>query len=509
MRKIFALPPVGLRLKLVLSYLIVALGAILILAIAVSLAIQNYFAGAQKDQLHAQVDYLAAQIGHLYRASGEDWNGIPLQYIQTSDPTLLIITNQNEEPLLQRGPASLTISANDQSTLTQALKLALQGQETDGYMQGSNDSNSFTGYYVAEALHYNGQEDGQIIGAMVAAVPERYVQGSPPLQFLTNVNQAILVTSGVVALAVILFSLFLARRLTRPLESLTIAADQMRRGDYATRTNPPKSGDELERLTVTFNAMADTIESDVNELRRQEQLRRDLLANIAHDLATPLTAIQGFSEALADGVIADEEARQETAQLIGREVQRLRRLVSDVQDMSSLESGRARLELAPLDMQALVDETLAVIRPECEQGGITLRNEIDPQTAPVLADSDRITQVLLNLLDNARRHTPAGGTITVSARAAGSMLNVCVSDSGTGIDAADLPYIFERFYRVDRARTASEGGSGLGLSIVKAIITAHGGNISAESSLEQGTRIYFSLPLVSSGVQMSQGKQGL
>ena len=504
MRRFFALPSVGLRLKLVLSYLMVALGAILILAIAVSLAIQNYFAGAQKAQLNAQVEYLAAQIGHHYRADGEDWNRIPLQYIQTSDPTLLIITDQNEVPLLQRGPASLTISADDQSTLTQALKLALQGQETEGRLQGSNDSNSFMGYYVAETLHYNGQEDGQIIGAMVAALPERYVQGSPPLDFLVNVNQAILVTSAVVALLVILFSLFLARSLTRPLESLTFAADQMRRGDYTTRTNPPKSKDELERLAVTFNAMADTIESDVNELHHQEQLRRDLLANIAHDLATPLTAIQGFSEALADGVITDEEARQETAQLIGREVQRLRRLVSDVQDMSSLESGRARLELAPLDLHALVDETLAVIGSECEQEGITLRNEIDPKTAPVLADSDRITQVLLNLLDNARRHTPAGGTIAVSARPAGRMLSVYVSDSGTGIDAADLPYIFERFYRVDRARTASAGGSGLGLSIVKAIITAHGGSITAESSPGQGTRISFSLPLVTSGAELSE-----
>jgi signal transduction histidine kinase len=509
MRSIFTFPPSGLRLKLVLSYLFVALGAILILAIAVSIAIQNYFANAQRDQLHVQVENIAALIGNYYRANGEDWRGVPLQYFQTSDPTLLIITDQNEEPLLQRGPASLTISADDQSTLTQALRLALQGQETEGRLQGSNDSNSFTGYFIAETLHYNGQENGQIIGAMVAAVPERYLQGSPPLEFLANVNQAILVTSVIVALAVILFSLLLARSLTRPLESLTVAADQMRRGDYTTRTNPPKSKDELERLAVTFNAMADTIESDVNELRRQEQLRRDLLANIAHDLATPLTAIQGFSEALADGVIVDEEARQETAQLIGREVQRLRRMVSDVQDMTSLDSGRARLELAPLDLQALVDETLAVIGPECEQGGITLRNEIDPQTAPVLADSDRITQVLLNLLDNARRHTPAGGAIAVSAHPLGKMLRVCVSDSGTGIDAADLPYIFERFYRVDRARTASAGGSGLGLSIVKAIITAHGGTISAESSAGQGTRIYFSLPLVTSEVPSSQSTSGL
>src|SRR5436309_11266297 len=163
--------------------------------------------------------------------------------------------------------------------------------------------------------------------------------------------------------------------------------------------------------------------------------------------------------------------------------------------MTWLDSGRALLELALQDMQALIDETLEVIRPECEQAGIALRDEIDPQTVPVMADSDRITQVLFNLLDNARRHTPAGGNITISAQPMGEVLRVCVSDTGTGIDAADLPYIFERFYRVDRARTASAGGSGLGLSIVKAIITAHGGTVSAESSAAQGTRIYFSLPL--------------
>ena len=179
-------------------------------------------------------------------------------------------------------------------------------------------------------------------------------------------------------------------------------------------------------------------------------------------------------------------------------MQRLRRLVGDIQDMTSLESGRAHLDLAPLDLHSLVDETLAVMRPECEQAGITVQNEIVPTTPLVLADSDRITQVLLNLLDNARRHTPAGGKLTVGARPAGKMLTVCVSDTGTGIDPADLPHIFERFYRVDRARTASTGGSGLGLAIVKAIITAHGGTISAESSMGQGTRIQFSLPLAPS-----------
>src|SRR5260370_27216684 len=144
-------------------------------------------------------------------------------------------------------------------------------------------------------------------------------------------------------------------------------------------------------------------------------MRRDLIANIAHDLATPLTAIQGFSEALADDVITDPQERQDTAQLIGREVQRLRRLVSDMQQMTLLESGRIHLDQEPLDLQTLVNEVLEVIRPECEQVGISLHNEIAPTAPAVLADSDRMTQVLLNLLDNARRYTPAGGSITIGA----------------------------------------------------------------------------------------------
>jgi signal transduction histidine kinase len=246
--------------------------------------------------------------------------------------------------------------------------------------------------------------------------------------------------------------------------------------------------------------MADKIEADVNELRLQDQLRRDLIANIAHDLVTPLTAIQGYSEAIADEVIHDPQSRQETAQLIGREVQRLRRLVSDMQNMTVLESGQMSLELAPLNMHSLVDEVLGVIGPECEQAHIRLRNQIAPSAPLVLADSDRITQALLNLLDNARRHTPVGGSIGVSAQAiAGEQgkkwLDVVVSDTGSGINPADLPFIFDRFFRGDRARSGQHSGSGLGLSIVKTIILAHGGAVRAESTPGEGTRIGFTLPV--------------
>jgi len=493
----FSFPGFSLRTKLVLSYLLVALSAILILTIVVSLAVQNYFASWQKDQLQVRAENLAQQIGVAYRAQG-GWDNVYL-HIETDGPVLLVITDASGHQLNYLEPRGLPLNDDNEPVLTQALAQALHGQEVQGHIEAASNDNFFSGLDISVPLRYNGQANGQLIGALLLAVPEQYPNGFSPYAFLTNVNQAILLAGLLVALAVVICSFVMVRRLTRPLTALTQAAEQMKSGNYTQRVTPPKGKDELERLAVTFNAMADTIEADVNELRHQEQWRRDLLANIAHDLATPLTAIQGFSEALADNVITAPEARQETAQLIGREVQRLRRLVGEMQHMTSLESGRIQPELAPLDMHALVDETLAVIKPECEQAGICLYNEIAPTTPSVLADSDRITQVLLNLLDNARRHTPAGGKITVEAQLKGQMLLVSVRDTGTGISASDLPYIFERFYKVDRARSASgDRGSGLGLSIVKAIITAHGGTISAISEPGKGTCIQFSLPLVPS-----------
>jgi len=166
-------------------------------------------------------------------------------------------------------------------------------------------------------LYDGGQPNGALIGALLLAEPVQYPAGFSPYEFLANVDQVILITGIAIAVIVIIFSLWLARRLTQPLTSLTLAAEEMKGGNYAQRVVAPKSQDELGRLAVSFNAMAEKIESDVTELRRQEQMRRDLVANIAHDLVTPLTAIQGFSEALADDVISDPKARQETAQLIG------------------------------------------------------------------------------------------------------------------------------------------------------------------------------------------------
>ena len=481
MNKGFSLSKLSLRLKLVLSYLAVALGAIFILAIAVAIAVQNYFTTTQLEGLRQQAQFRAHQVVFAYTH-----NGFPMIRTAPDDPVLFAFVDVQGTRTCSGLQFLKQGSCND-STLTGAFSETLsKNKETDGTIQMVANNTTFSSLYVCMPLNYN----GQVVGAMFLTTP------AIAQYFSQQANLAIFVAGLIVSLLVIVFSFLFARSLTRPLASLTLAAEQMKQGKYTQRVEVPKTQDELGRLASTFNDMANTIEADVNELRQQERARRDLTANIAHDLATPLTAIQGFSEALADEVITDADERQETAQRIGREVQRLRRLVKDLQQMSSLESGHAQLDLAPLDMHTLVDETLNVIQPECEQTGITLHNEIVSGTPLVLADSDRITQVLLNLLDNARRHTPTGGSITVRAYRKDNALYIQICDTGIGIDSADLPHIFERFYRADRARSGgATSGSGLGLSIVKAILTAHGGNIWAESNPGQGTMITFTLPL--------------
>ncbi len=476
----------SLRVKLVLSYLLVTLAAILVMTFTIALTVQNYFTSTQLDGLRARATQFADQFADPLSTiitHGGPGNTLTRE---TRDPDLIVVADTTGRQLLCTQPASLLQGNCNDPTVKAALSHAVTQGEMHGYLQVSSGDSTFSSLYISEPIKY----DGNVVGALFLSQPE-----IDPNTFLQPVNKAILISGIIVSAVVILFSLLITRLLTRPVEALTVAAEQMKRGKYTERVAVPKTQDELGQLALTFNAMADTIESDVNELRRQDGMRRELIANIAHDLATPLTAVQGFSEALADDLISKPEARHETAQLIGREVQRLRRLVADMQQMSSLESGQIKLDLAPLDMYELVDETLAVLTPECEEAGIQVHNEIITNTPLVLADSDRITQVLLNLLDNARRHTPRGGTITVSGQREEKMLKVSIQDTGVGIDAKDLPHIFERFYRADRSRTGATGGSGLGLSIVKAILTAHKGNIGAESTPGQGTCVWFTLPL--------------
>ncbi len=479
----------SLKSKLVLSYLLVILGTVLVLSLAVSLAVQNYIRNQQLEYLRESASYLAREAEDRYQYNGS-WNNVVFSSVAPTQPVLLILVDAKDNPLLCSQPDDFDGSNCSNPQINHELSSSLQGQNTaSGDIEISTRDGNSSFIYISMPL----KAGDQTIGALFLTTQPQSSPGRGGL--LPQINRSILVAGLIVAAIAALCSYLLVRRFMRPVEFLTLAAERMKDGNYTQRVPSPNSQDELGQLAQTFNEMASTIEADVTELRRQDEVRRDLIANIAHDLATPLTAIQGLSEALADDVISDPTARQETAQLIGREVQRLRRMVADVRQMTSLEAGQTALDIAPLDLQSLVDETLLVLKPECEQMGITLYNDVPEDIPQVQADSDRVIQVLLNLLDNARRHTPEGGSIRVGGRIQDGSVTVWISDTGSGIDPADLPHIFERFYRVDPSRTTATGGSDLGLSIVKAIITAHGGTISAESTPGKGTRITFTLPI--------------
>jgi PAS domain S-box-containing protein len=232
---------------------------------------------------------------------------------------------------------------------------------------------------------------------------------------------------------------------------------------------------------------------DVTELRSTERMRRELTANVSHELRTPLTSIVGFVETLLDGAMTDEETARQFLTIIDDEAKRLVKLVDDLMDLSRLESKRVALELKPVDVGHLAYHVVDKMRPLAENSQLMLSQSV-PSGLIAPADSDRLEQVLTNLVDNALKYTPPGGRVEVRASDDNGEILVEVVDNGRGIPPEDLPHVFERFYRADRSRTRGSGGTGLGLAIAKHIIEAHGGRISVHSRLGEGTTFVFTLP---------------
>jgi signal transduction histidine kinase len=282
-------------------------------------------------------------------------------------------------------------------------------------------------------------------------------------------------------IASIVLAIVLARMLARPLNEIGGAARRIADGDYAARV--PRDGpEELASLADSFNQMAASLE-------RQESLRRDFIANAAHELRTPLTNLQGYLEALRDGVITADRATYES---LHEEADRLVRLSRSLDALAEGDAGGNPPVLVEVDVAAAVRSALDLVAPTIERAGLRLVVAV-PATLPARADPDGLAQVLANLLSNAIRYTPADGTITVRAERRPADVLISVSNTGEGIPPEDLDRVFERFYRVEKSRDRAHGGAGIGLAIVKQLVEAAGGRVGAESGGGQ-TRFWFSLP---------------
>jgi signal transduction histidine kinase len=335
-------------------------------------------------------------------------------------------------------------------------------------------------------------ENGQISGIVYIATP--LPAAGAPIDILWQLTGALFLAVLLAAFA----GRFLARQIARPLEGLAEAATAISNGDLQPRVSMPQMQStitELESLKQTFNSMADN-------LRRSDETKKAFIADVTHELRTPLTVIKGTIETLEDGALDDAKGRGPLLTSMGRETDRLIRLVNELLVLTRADAGSLQLNLQPLDLGGLIASRCEVFSPLAAQRGITLRCWADGHPTVVRADPDRLSQVLDNLLDNAIRHSPENSTITLTVRAADQEVECSVSDQGTGIPAQHLPFVFERFYRVDAARSRSrnrtDGGTGLGLAIAQALVHAQGGRISARSREGQGTTMTIWLPKESS-----------
>jgi signal transduction histidine kinase len=337
------------------------------------------------------------------------------------------------------------------------------------------------------------------VGLLVAIVN---VFTTSALMFLNTHDLTLLILllafAAVISLA---FAYAVAGMLTTQLGDLSKAAGRLAQGDMAARVGMAHGSDEIGRLATAFDDMAEQLEQAFARERALEASRRELISAVSHDLRTPLATTRAMVEALADEVVTDRPDVQRYLGLILHDIQHLSRLIDDLFELSQIDSGALKLRCVPVDVAHLVSETVAAYQAPAAENDVRLEEAVASSVEParVEGDPDRLQRVLRNLLDNALRHTPAGGTIQVQAARADGQVQVSVSDSGPGVAEADLERIFDRFYRGELSRrrdgtSAATSGAGLGLAIARGLVQAHRGRIWAEPSPLGGVSVQIRLP---------------
>jgi two-component system, OmpR family, sensor histidine kinase BaeS len=481
---------------------IVAIAIVVIIStISVSHSFMNYLYGQVSSSARLESD----QVSEFYELTNKNLlksleNTFGRQHQTDDDPQqLLALDTQGNLYSSLREPPGSPNNPNDIATFRSILQQVIQsGKTTQGDLPENNAGwfNFTARAYAAVPIYDTSSQSRPIIGAVVV-VSEQTITAGSGSAFLQGVDRAFILGGIGSAILVTIIGAFLARRITRPLKVVTETTARMAHGDLSARVivDEEATPTEIVQLATAFNDMARTIEHDVNELRRQERMQRDLVANVAHELATPLTAIHGFAEAMIDDIASDQAEREEFARIIYRETERLQSLVDRIRQVARLEAGVERLEFTAVPLHVFIDDTTSVLRGELERQGLALNIDVPADLPLAWIDTNRLTQVIFNLVDNAARHTDRGGSVEIEAREKDNMLYVAIRDNGTGIPEGDLERIFDRFYRADTSRNRLTGGSGLGLAIVKGIVMAHGGQIAATNNPTGGACVTFSVPL--------------
>jgi len=342
-------------------------------------------------------------------------------------------------------------------------------------------------FYAARMVH----------GPRLAGLDSGFVRGALSEEeavLLDSDVQAIIWWIGVVTiLAIGVVSLQVARRISDPVVAISTAARRITAGDIQQRA-PVNRKDEIGDLARSVNEMAGKLQADIERLRKLERIRSEFLANVSHELRTPIFSIQGFLETLLDGAIDDPRVNRDFIEKAHKHAIRLNTLLTDLIDISRIESGEMKMSLRYFPVEDFLRQVVEELIPQAARQGLTLSLNVDaPPECQVYGDRDRLRQVIVNLVDNAIKYTPSGGSVSVRVSAEGDWCSISVQDTGIGIEQEHLPRLFERFYRVNKDRSRDVGGTGLGLAIVKHIVEAHGGSISVRSTVGAGSTFSFTV----------------
>ncbi len=376
----------------------------------------------------------------------------------------------------ERAPSSME-NHSDRVEFTEAVRKGL----------GASTRISHTLNYPMKYVAARVTDGGEIVGVVRIAFPLSEVQ----LELHKIYGVAASGATAAICIAVIIAYL-MARSISSPIRRMKKIAEQIAKGDFVEKAII-KGDDELSDLAEALNTMADELQIKIERLRQLDRVRTDFVANVSHELKTPLTSILGFVETLEDGAINDKETAGRFLAIIKKHAERLGNIINDLLRLSELESGGG-IEKTEFDLKGLIDEIILGFGHALGEKRQTLTLEAPSGDFSIEGDRDKLEQVFVNLIDNAIKYTREGGRIKVQLAGTEGLVTVIVEDNGVGIPKEDIERVFERFYRVDKARSREVGGTGLGLSIAKHIVLAHNGKVGIESEVGRGTKAVVTLP---------------
>ncbi len=462
--------------KFLAAYVPLILLAVFVLNFFVSFSLRNHF----EEQITQQLQSNSLLVGSIIQEDikNKNYSNIQKQVMLLSKKLDLRITVIDNTGIVlgdsQRNPEKME-NHGDRPEVTEAFKNGL------GISKRFSDTLNYNMKYVATSL-------GNREGVIRLAIALRQVDTQ-----IRVIYRAVLIGGLIAAFLMIILGYYISKSITNPIGEMKTIAQRISHGDFSKKLDV-KRKDELGSLARSLNRMADDLQTQIESLKKMDQVRTDFVANVSHELKTPLTSIKGYVETLRDGALEDTENADKFLKIINKHVDSLTNIVDDLLALSEVELKGEKLKKEIFDLKTLLDEVIQSFEHTFQERNLDFEFLSEDQKVEIFADKGKIERVLINIIDNAAKYTEKGGHIKLFLLKDENYISLQLKDNGVGIPKEDVARVFERFYRVDKARSKDVGGTGLGLSIVKHIVLLHQGSVNIKSDIGQGTEILIEFP---------------